>query len=103
MFFFGPVHRWAMNATMAVTPPTDAQLDTFIRARLALIGVDLDDLPMDDPDAPADQVRLMSSLRTFLRDVPPAISVLSMDPQLRIPTLYPAEFLSWAPSNEGPR
>ena len=37
--------------------PTAAQLDDFIRARLALIGVDLNDLPVDDPAAPADQVR----------------------------------------------
>ncbi len=75
--------------------PTDEQLDTFIRARLALIGVDLDDLPVDDPAAPADQVRLMESLRVFLRRVPAEISAFPMDPQLRIPALYPAEFTTW--------
>lgn len=75
--------------------PTAAQLDDFIRARLALIGVDLDDLPVDDPAAPADQVRLMESLRAFLRRVPAEISEFQMDPQLRIPALYPAEFLTW--------
>ena len=67
--------------------PTAAQLDDFIRARLALIGVDLNDLPVDDPAAPADQVRLMESLRAFLRRVPAAISEFQMDPQLRIPEL----------------
>jgi len=102
MFPSCPAHRWAMNGTMAVTPPTDAQLDNFIRVRLALIGIDLDDLPLDDPTAPADQVRLMSSLRTFLRDVPATISDFSMDPQLRIPALYPPEFLSWTSSSKSP-
>lgn len=75
--------------------PTVAQLDTLIMARLALIGVDLDDLPVDDPAAPADQVRLMESLRAFLRRVPAEISEFPMDPQLRIPVLYPAEFMTW--------
>ena len=75
--------------------PTAAQLDDFIRARLALIGVDLNDLPVDDPAAPADQVRLMESLRAFLRRVPPGISGFQLDPHLRIPALYPEEFLTW--------
>jgi len=103
MYSSGSVWKWAMNDTMAPTPPTDAQLDNFIRARLALIGIDLDDLPLDDPTAPADQVRLMSSLRTFLRDVPATISDFSMDQQLRLPALYPPEFLSWTSSNTSPR
>lgn len=75
--------------------PTDAQLDCFIRARLALIGIDLNDLPVDDKAAPADQVRLMESLRAFLRRVPAEIGGYSMDPQMRIPALYPAEFTTW--------
>jgi hypothetical protein len=98
------LHRKVSKAIMTVPRPTDEQLDTFIRARLALVGIDLDDLPVDDPAAPADQVRLMSSLRTFLRNVPAAISDFSMDPQLRIPSFYPPEFMSWtSPGSQAPR
>lgn len=75
--------------------PTDEQLDVFIRARLDLIGVSLDDLPVDDPKAPADQVRILASLRTFLRRVPPDISAFAMDSQLLIPALYPAPLGVW--------
>ena len=57
-------------------PPTDAELDAHIRARLQLIGVDLNQLPVSDPSAPADQTRVMSSLRSFLRSTPPAMFVV---------------------------
>jgi hypothetical protein len=78
-----------------VADPTDDQLDTYIRARLDLIGVSLDDLPVDDPLAPADQVRTLASLRTFLRRVPPAISEFPMDVQVHLPGLYPAPLGVW--------
>ena len=75
--------------------PTDDQLDVFIRARLDLIGVNLDDLPVDDPKAPADQRRILASLRAFLRRVPPAISEFPMDAQVYLPALFPAPLGAW--------
>jgi len=78
-----------------VVDPTDEQLDTFIRARLDLIGVSLDDLPANDPNAPADQVRILAALRTFLRTVPPQISAFPMDVQVTLPVLYPAQSREW--------
>ena len=53
---------------MAVTiPPTDAELDAWIRARLALIGIDLGQLPVADPAAPADQTpAIVAAAEAFL-------------------------------------
>ena len=45
---------------MPPNPPTDAELDALILARLALVGIDLEQLPLSDPSAPADQTRVMS-------------------------------------------
>ena len=77
------------------TPPTDAELDTLIRARLALIGIDLAQLPVSDPSAPADQTRVMSSLRNFLRSTPKVISDYSPSVQDHPPVVYPAPFSAW--------
>jgi hypothetical protein len=76
-------------------PPTDAELDAWIRARLQLIGVDLGQLPLSDPSAPADQTRVMSSLRNFLRSTPPAISAYSPSVQDHPPVVYPSPFSAW--------
>jgi hypothetical protein len=76
-------------------PPTDAELDALIRARLQLIGIDLSQLPLSDPDAPADQTRVMSSLRNFLRSTPPTISDYSPSVQDHPPVVYPAPFSAW--------
>ena len=78
-----------------MAPPTDAELDAMIRARLALIGVDLTQLPVSDPSAPADQTRVMSSLRNFLRSTPPVISDYSPSVQDHPPVVYPAPFTAW--------
>ncbi len=81
---------------MATTPaPTDAELDTLIKARLNLIGIDLTQLPENDPTAPADQTRIMASLRSFLRSTPPVISNYKADPQKAIPAVYTAPFSAW--------
>ena len=69
---------------------SDQELDAYIRARLALVGVDLSVLPEDDPDAPADQRRILISARRFLRTTPSAIAGFEMDPQEVPPILYPA-------------
>ena len=77
------------------TPPTDAELDAWIDARLRLIGIDLTQLPDNDPGAPADQTRVRASLRTFLRTTVPVISDYAPDVQRHPPVLYPAPFTAW--------
>ncbi len=76
-------------------PPTDAELNALIDARLRLIGVDLGQLPVSDPSAPADQMRVLSSLRSFLRSTPPAISAYTPSVQDHPPVVYPAPFTAW--------
>jgi hypothetical protein len=73
-----------------VEPPTDAELDAFVRVRLRLIGIDLGVLPEDDPSAPADQLRTVRSVRSFLRSTVPQLSAFELDPQRFPPVLYPA-------------
>lgn len=80
---------------MAITLPTDAELDTFIRARLATIGIDLETLPVSDSAAPADQTRVLTSLRSFIRNSSPQISQYVADVQENPPVLYPAPFSQW--------
>jgi hypothetical protein len=80
---------------VATVPPTDAELDALIRARLELIGIDLGQLPVSDPSAPADQTRVMRSLRNFLRTTPPIISAYSPDVQEHPPVVYTAPFTAW--------
>ena len=75
--------------------PTDEELNTFILARLALIGVDLSVLPVSDSSAPADQTRVLSSARSFLRSTPPALSGYPIDTQQFPPVLYPAQLTAW--------
>ena len=62
---------------LAIVPPTDAELDTLIKARLALIGIDLSQLPATTSDpvtgAPS-QSSVLASLRSFLRGTVPPIS-----------------------------
>ena len=88
---------------MAVTtPPTDDELNAFIKARLALIGIDLAQLPLSDSTAPADQTRVLSSLRGFLRGTVPVISNYLADVQQNPPAEYPAELTAWTGSLEKP-
>jgi hypothetical protein len=76
-------------------PPTDAELDALIRACLQLVGIDLNQLPVSDPSAPADQTRIMASLRNFLRTTPKTISDYAPDVQNHPPVVYPAPFTAW--------
>lgn len=69
---------------------TDEELDRYVETRLRIIGVDLSVLPDDDPDAPADRVRVLRSARTFLRRTVPALSAFDLDPQVFPPVSYPA-------------
>jgi hypothetical protein len=69
---------------------TDEELDAYILARLKQVGVDIGVLPEDDPDAPADQRRILEGARRFLRSTPPAILGFEPDVQLVAPAMYPA-------------
>ncbi|MGD8321225.1 MAG: hypothetical protein PVJ02_12235 [Gemmatimonadota bacterium] len=69
---------------------SDAELDAFILGRLAQAGVDLSVLPEDDPDAPADQRRILEGARRFLRSTPPTILGFEPDVQEVAPSMYPA-------------
>ena len=69
---------------------SDEELNAFIFARLKAAGVDLSVLPADDPDAPADQRRILSGARRFLRSTPPAILAFEPDVQEVPPVAYPA-------------
>lgn len=69
---------------------SDEELDAHILTRLRLLGVDLTVLPEDDPEAPADQRRILASARRFLRSTPSAIAEFVMDPQAVPPIMYPA-------------
>lgn len=68
----------------------DAELDQWILTRLAMVGVDLGVLPEDDPDAPADQRRVLASVRRILRESMPVVSDMPLDPMELPPILYPA-------------
>lgn len=75
-------------------PPTDAELDAYIRTRYALLGVDVSVLPSSDPDAPMDQERLLSNGRDILRQEAAAAD-FAIDPQLHLPTPFPVQLTAW--------
>jgi len=56
---------------MAPTAPTDAELDIMIRARLASLGIDLDQLPpgtaADPSTGSPGRDSVLASLRSFVR------------------------------------
>ncbi len=75
-------------------PPTDEELDAFIRTRYALLGVDISVLPQSDEDAPMDQERLLANGRSILRqDV--VVADFEIDPQFILPVPHPAPFTAW--------
>lgn len=90
---------------MAPKPPTDDELDTMIRARLALLGIDLDQLPpgtRPDPvtGAPGRDAAL-ADLRSFLRTTVLPVAAYRFDPdpalaqQTAPPLLYPSIAEAW--------
>jgi hypothetical protein len=86
---------------VAITPPTTDELNIYIRARLALIGIDISVLPVSDSNAPADQTRVLSSCRQILTGTVPTISNYLPDVQENPPVLYPAPFTEWASEDGG--
>lgn len=96
-------------------PPTDAELNVLIRARLALVGIDLDQLPAGTEDDPVTgspgRDSVLASLREFLRGtvptlsayrppVPPGTEPSDVDAlsQQRAPMLYPSISTAWRAS-----
>lgn len=97
---------------MAPVPPTDDELDVLIRARLASVGIDLDQLP---PGTDRDPVTgspgrdaVLSSLRSFMRGTVAVLSEYQLpgpdgtDPSLArelsqqaAPMLYPSISTAW--------
>ncbi len=102
---------------MAVVPPTDSELDTLIRARLALLGIDLSQLPATttDPETGSpSQASVLASLRSFLRGTVPTISswqpavttgapddAARLAQQQAVPALYPSILTAWTDGRTG--
>lgn len=92
-------------------PPTDEELDAWIRARLRLIGVDLDQLPETEDPVTGSPTRAeaLESLREFLRESIPALTGWrpEADPALQQqttpPVLYPAPHTAWTRDDGGGR
>jgi hypothetical protein len=97
---------------MAPTPPTDAELDVFIRARLASLGIDLDQLPAGtaaDPETGSPgRDSVLASLRSFVRGTVTTLAAYQLpapagtDPavaralsQQPAPMLYPSISTHW--------
>ena len=97
------------------TPPTDAELDVLIRARLALVGIDLDQLPPGTQPDPVTgspgREAVLASLRAFLRGTVTTLSAYQVPvpagtapehvvplSQQRAPMLYPSIFTAWRAS-----
>ncbi|MDC0159934.1 hypothetical protein OAJ07_00560 [Gemmatimonadales bacterium] len=77
-----------------VTPPSDEELNVYIRTRYELLGVDISVLPEFDPDAPMDQARLLENGRSILRQEVVAAD-FDIDPQFNLPVPHPAPFVAW--------
>ncbi|MEO3923364.1 hypothetical protein ABGB07_05825 [Micromonosporaceae bacterium B7E4] len=97
---------------MAPTPPTDAELNTLIRARLASLGIDLDQLPPGtaaDPETGSPgRDSVLASLRSFVRGTVAELAAYQLpapagtDPALAralsqqaAPMLYPSISTEW--------
>lgn len=90
---------------MAPKPPTDDELDTMIMARLALLGIDLDQLPpgvvADEETGAPGRDTALASMRSFLRStvLPLAAYRFGADPNLAQqtapPLLYPSVTQAW--------
>ena len=78
----------------AIHPPSDEELNVYIRTRYQLLGVDISVLPESDPDAPMDQERLLENGRSILRQEVVAAD-FEIDPQFNLPVPHPAPFVTW--------
>ncbi|TMR92943.1 hypothetical protein [Nonomuraea basaltis] len=101
---------------MTPAPPSDAELNTMIRARLATLGIDLDQLPAGttaDPETGAPgRDTVLASLRSFMRGTVVTLAAYRLpapggtgttaDPataaalsQQRAPMMYPSISVEW--------
>lgn len=97
---------------MAPTPPTDAELNTLIIARLAALGIDLDQLPAGtnaDPETGTPgRESVLSSLRSFVRGTVGSLAAYQLPApagsdgadanalsQQHAPMLYPSISTTW--------
>ncbi|HMG45104.1 MAG TPA: hypothetical protein VK611_27480 [Acidimicrobiales bacterium] len=80
---------------MAVSPPTDTELDALAKTYWALLGIDISVLPVDDPAAVVDQTRCLSSARSTLRGEVDITEFAGLDAQADVAVLYPAPFAEW--------
>ncbi|MFG1705340.1 hypothetical protein ACFLIM_19300 [Nonomuraea sp. M3C6] len=97
---------------MTPAPPSDTELNTMIRARLATLGIDLDQLPAGtaaDPETGAPgRDTVLASLRSFMRGTVATLAAYrlpapegtgaSADPALsqqRAPMMYPSISVEW--------
>ncbi len=83
-----------MVAPTPPPPPTDEELDTYIRTRYALLGIDISVLPESDDEAPMDQERLLANARSILRSEVVAAE-FEIDPQFMVSMPFPAPFTAW--------
>ncbi|MET8947517.1 hypothetical protein ABZX30_29230 [Streptomyces sp. NPDC004542] len=89
---------------MSAPTPTAAQLDAYVRARLAIAGFDLSLLPTEysaETGVPT-QDQLLASLRSFMTSTPPALSGWAPPAhspeyaqQAAPPLLYPSITQAW--------
>ncbi|MEU0282887.1 hypothetical protein ACIQAD_33095 [Streptomyces sp. NPDC088551] len=94
-------------------PPTQEQLDAYIRTRLALAGVDLDLLPTRPDPATGVPTRdqALRALRSFVATVPAAIAgwappvsgapAAAYAQQAAPPLLYPSITEAWTGKADG--
>jgi hypothetical protein len=85
---------------VSLSQPTDAELDVMIRARLASIGIDLDQLPAGstpDPNTGSPgRDMVLASLRGFMRTTVLPLSTYrfgesdALGQQVAPPALYPS-------------
>jgi len=94
---------------MAATSPTDSELDIMIRARLASLGIDLDQLPpgtaADPSTGSPGRDSVLASLRSFVRGSVATLAAYQMPTpagsdsaalsQQRAPMLYPSISTAW--------
>lgn len=88
---------------MAVpTNPTDAELDAYILFRFGMLGIDISVLPYEDDDAQVDQVSVLSSCRSTLRN---ALQLLQyeLDVQAHVATYYASPQWAWTQLDEDDR
>ena len=90
----------APRASTPPVPPTDEELNSYIRIRYRLLGIDISVLPVSDDTAPMDQERLLANGRSILREDVEAAN-FEIDPQFTLPVTFPAPFVAWA--EEDPR